>query len=188
MDFLPGRPYPSRMSEFIQPHDPVLNNFVDRDNYGVHFYEQQHHQSCTFLLTHGPSATTLQDAERVFYRTLTTKLSAQSDFVDMRLGAVQSARELFGNGSAQADATAAAFDAVEIFEAPTNPIPTPVPAIPGNDATLFVYWDGVAGAYYLGRLDPELDALGIQFSANPVAPPAVRFWRRFLLDIRRRAE
>ena len=167
LEFSPGRPYPSRMSEYVQPSDPVLNNFVNRDNDGVHFNSSIINHAF-YRLTNGTNSISREQAEQIFYRTLTTKLSTQSDFIDMRLGAVQSALELYDNDTA--DAVRIAFDEVEIFEAPTNPAPEPVPEIDGADATLFVYWDGSAGAYYLGRYDSDLESPpGIQLSANPVS-------------------
>jgi len=88
------------------------------------------------------------------------------------LGAIQSAVELFGVGSIQVQTTIEAFDAVEVFDSPTNPQPTPFPGNNGLDATLFVYWDATAGANFLGRYEPSLGdvAPGIKLSQNPVAP------------------
>jgi MYXO-CTERM domain-containing protein/uncharacterized repeat protein (TIGR01451 family) len=159
------------MSEFIWPNDPVLNSFVDKDYNGVHINSSIINYAYYLLA----NAISLQDAERIFYRALTTKLSALSEFVDMRFAAIQSAEELFGANSTQAQQTAAAFDAVEIFDAPTSPPPSPFPGVAGPDGTLFVYWDSVVGAYYLGRLDPSLGdaAPGIQLSTNPVSPTKI---------------
>ena len=83
------------MSEFVWPNDPVLINFSDRDNDGVHFNSSIINHAF-YLLTNGSSGISLQDAERIFYRALTTKLSVLSEFVDMRFAAIQSAVELFG--------------------------------------------------------------------------------------------
>ena len=54
----------------------------------------------------------MQDAERIFYRALTTKLLTLSEIVDMRFAAIQSATEPFGANSTQAQQTTAAFEAV----------------------------------------------------------------------------
>jgi uncharacterized repeat protein (TIGR01451 family) len=176
MEFAPGRPFPSKMSEFVSPDDPVLNLFVDKDNNGVHINSSIINHAY-YLLTSGANGISFQDADRIFYRALTTKLSALSEFIDMRFAAIQSAEELFGTNSTQAQQTAAAFDSVEIFDSPSNPLPSPFPDVAGGDATLFVYWDGVIGAYYLGRWDQNLGdiAPGIQLSANPMnlASPSV---------------
>ena len=52
------------------------------------------------------------DAERIFYRALTVHLVAASRFADARLACVRAAKELFGEGSAQVQATERAFEAV----------------------------------------------------------------------------
>ena len=65
------------------------------------------------------------------------------------LGAQAAAEALFGKDSAQSRATAAAFDAVEIFAAPSTPEPTPIPVVQGPDSTLFIY-SGLFG-FDLGR-------------------------------------
>jgi hypothetical protein len=95
---------------------------------------------CFYLLAEGlPGAIGRRDAERIFYRTLTEYLQAQSQFIDCRLGSIAAAEGLFGKDSTQAKATASAFDAVEVLAAPTTPDPTPVPVVQGADSTLFVY-------------------------------------------------
>ncbi|MCH8136149.1 MAG: M4 family metallopeptidase, partial [Proteobacteria bacterium] len=171
LEFAPGRPYPSKMSEFIRPDDPVLNLFTDRDNDGVHINSSIINKAF-YLLTSGANGISLQDAEKIFYRALTTKLSSLSEFVDMRFAAIQSAEELFGASSPQSLRTEVAFDSVEIFDSPTNSLPAPFPGIVGPDGTLFVFWDSVVGAYFLGRLDSSLGdtAPGIQLSVNPITP------------------
>ncbi|MEM7283576.1 MAG: M4 family metallopeptidase, partial [Pseudomonadota bacterium] len=165
------RPYPSKMSEFISPNDPFLDNFSGRDNGGVHFNSSIPNH-CFYLLAVGlPNAIGMDDAARIFYRTLTTKLGPSSQFIDARIGSIQSAEELFGANSPQAQRTAEAFDAVEIFDATPNPTPGPVDEIAGPDNTIFTYFDNNVGAYFLGRVDNVLgDTLpGIQLTANPVA-------------------
>jgi Zn-dependent metalloprotease len=92
----------------------------------------------------------LHDAERIFYRALTVHLVANSRYIDARLAAVASARELFGEGSRQAERTGAAFDAVEVFAGRGTPNPQPFPGVAGEDATLFVYYDRSQDAYLLG--------------------------------------
>ena len=88
---------------------------------------------------------------RIFYALLTQHLFAQSEFVDCRLACIASAEELYGQDGPEARMTAQAFDAVEIFAAPTTPEPTPIPTVPGPDSTLFVYYDSLQSQYGLGR-------------------------------------
>ena len=53
-------------------------------------------------------------SEDIFYRCLTKYMTKSSQFVDLRIGAEQSAIELFGNGSTELDAVKSAFDIVQI--------------------------------------------------------------------------
>ncbi len=156
-----NRPFPSKMSEFIP-----LPNTDDADHGGVHLNSSIINH-CFYLLAAGlPEAIGLRDSERIFYLTLTQHLQAQSQFIDCRLGAIASAEALFGKNSAQAQATAKAFDSVEIFAAPTTPEPTPVPVVQGPDSTLFIYQDPIQLSFGLGRRESALgDAnLGTVFS------------------------
>jgi len=53
-------------------------------------------------------------ALRIWWRTLSTRLTPASRYRDARLGALQSARELYGAGSAEEQAVASAFKAVNV--------------------------------------------------------------------------
>ncbi len=141
-----NRPYPSKMSEFIQ-----LPNTDDTDHGGVHLNSSIINH-CFWLLAEGlPGAIGIRDAERIFFRTLTQHLQAQSQFVDTRLGAIAAAEALFSPGSTQALKTAEAFDAVEIFAAPQTPAPAPVPVVSGADSTLFIAADPFFGELTMYR-------------------------------------
>ncbi|MGE3311720.1 MAG: M4 family metallopeptidase [Limisphaerales bacterium] len=141
-----NRPYPSKMSEFLE-----LPNTDEADHGGVHLNSSIINH-CFWLLAEGlPGAVGLQDAERIFFRTLTQHLQAQSQFVDARLGAIASAEELFGADSTQARKTGEAFDAVEIFAAPKTPPPPSVPVVSGPDSTLFIAADPFFGDLALYR-------------------------------------
>jgi bacillolysin len=164
-----NRPYPSKMSEFID-----LPNTDGADYGGVHLNSSIINH-CYYELVEGlPGSIGRKDAERIFYRTLTGYLQAQSQFIDCRLGAISAAKAIFGNDSAQARATAAAFDAVEIFAAPTSPDPSPVPVVNASDSTLFLYQDFFGLS--LGRLETaQHDSSGGSAFADGVAQerPAV---------------
>jgi hypothetical protein len=56
--------------------------------------------------------------------------------------------------------TADAFDAVEIFDASTPPQTPSIPAVSGNDATLFVFFDSKSGSHFLGRRELQADGNG----------------------------
>lgn len=163
-----GGPYPSRMSEYI---------FTSEDSGGVHLNSSIHNHAFYLLAVGLPNAIGAGDAAEIFYRALTTKLSAQSQFVDARFAAIQSAEELFGIDSAQANATTEAFDAVEIFDVETNPGPSPHPAPEAPDSTLFVFKDGPSNQFFLGRQEDDLGdpPQGVLLSTNPArsARPSV---------------
>ena len=153
------RPYPAKMSEFIQTQDSFLNLFQDRDYGGVHFNSSIINR-CYYLLAQGlPEAIGLRNAECIFYRALTQHMHRQSQFVDARLGCIAAAKELFGGGSFQGLKVAEAFDAVEIFADPVTPTkpPSTRPAVSAPDSTLYIQYDSFWGRYNLGRLETALD-------------------------------
>ncbi|KQU69235.1 peptidase [Phycicoccus sp. Root101] len=53
-------------------------------------------------------------ATKVWYRTLSTKLTSTSTYADARNGAISSAKELYGAGSPQCVAVKSAFDAIAV--------------------------------------------------------------------------
>jgi Zn-dependent metalloprotease len=165
-----GRRYPAKMSQFVAPTDPFLDNFVERDNGGVHI-NSTIIAHAFFLLARGlPGAIGLDDAGRIFYRALTVHLVSNSQFIDARLAAVQSAEELFGAGSAQALKTAEAFDAVELFDASGTPPPPDRAPVTGEDATLFVFFDPDLGGSFVGRRESAFGdpAVGVRLSSRRV--------------------
>lgn len=169
-----GRPYPSRMSQFLAATDPFLQRFSNSDNGGVHINSSIINH-CFYLLAEGlPGAIGRADAERIFYRALTAHLSKNSQFLDARLACIQSATELFGASSAQATKTAEAFDEVEILAATPAPPPPDTPPVAAADSTLFVYRDG---PILLGRRETALgdpaEGVGLGTTAAAAARPAV---------------
>ncbi len=66
--------------------------------------------------TYNVSGIGIQDAASIAYRNLSTYLTANSTYPDARVGAVQSAIDLFGVGSTQHFATLAAWDAVGVYD------------------------------------------------------------------------
>jgi bacillolysin len=154
---IPGLgPYPEKMSEYY-PKDK-LNGFVNQDNGGVHI-------NCTipshafYLLAEGMSgAIGKKDAASILYRALTYHLTSNAQFIDVRLACLASAEELFGSSSNQVKKTGEAFDAVEIVDSSSTPVPQPTPPVTGSDSVLFSFYDNDTGAYFLGRRegsDPE---------------------------------
>lgn len=153
------RPYPAKMSEFIPANDPALSGCENSDSGGVHINSSIINHAF-YLLTEGlTGAIGMRDAERIFYRALTLHLTPKSQFIDARLAVIASAEDLFGKGSAQAQKTAQAFDAVEIYDNAPTPAPAPVPAVAGADSTIFLFTD--SNGYQLGRRETAFgDKLG----------------------------
>ena len=162
----PGRPNPSKMSEFAQLS-------IEQDNGGVHI-NSCIINTCFYQLAKGmPDALGMGDAERVFYRAMTTHLQKQSQFIDMRLACVTAAEEIFGADSAQAQRTRQAFDLVEIIDSPNTPTPSPIPEIQAPDSTLFLRFEPFFGGVVLGRREAALgdDLEGVMLdTADFVAP------------------
>lgn len=144
-----GVPNPSKMSEFVQLS-------IDQDNGGVHINSSIINH-CFYLLAEGlDGALGMLDAEKIFYRAMTTQLQKQSQFIDLRLGCVIAAEELFGADSTQLRKTREAFDRVEIIDAPNTPTPTPIPTINAPDSTLFLRFSPLIGGIVMGRREQAL--------------------------------
>ncbi len=159
-------PYPEKMSQFI-------NLPAEADQGGVHINSSIVNH-CFYQLAVGlPGAIGIDDALQIFYRAVTTKLNPNSQFIDARLACVQSARELFGNGSPQALRTAAAFDFVEILDQQPTPAPTPTPSVEAMDSTLFIFPSN--GFTWLGRREALFsdDAAGVFLGPGPGQPTQV---------------
>lgn len=141
---LGGRPNPAKMSQFFELP-------LETDRGGVHINSSIINH-CFYLLAEGlPGAIGLRDAERIFYRALTVHLDKESQFIDARHACVNAAEALFGASSPQVRKTAEAFDAVELFDAPSTPEPSPIPTVQSPDATLALRLDPQAGQYVLVR-------------------------------------
>ncbi|MGF3105015.1 M4 family metallopeptidase [Rossellomorea sp. DUT-2] len=97
--------YPSHMDEFYDLPRSL-------DNGGVHINSS--------IINHA-AYLTAQDIGReklgkIYYRALTVYLTPMSDFSDARQAIIQSAFDLYGEGSAEAEAAAGGFDSVGIVE------------------------------------------------------------------------
>lgn len=150
-----NRPYPSKMSEFIQPNDSFLNSFQNQDNGGVHL-NSLIFSHCFYLLAQGLNgAVGLTDAEKIFYRAMTLHMLKQTQFIDARHACIASAEELFGVGSIQSLKTAEAFDKVEIFDTPPTAPPSTIPAVQAPDSTLCLRL-GNNGYYSLYRKETAM--------------------------------
>ena len=140
---------PMRMSQFVN---------TSSDNGGVHTNSWIINHAFYLTAVGGPNPIGIADADQIWYRTLTTKLTPNSQFLDARLALIQSADELFGANSAQTQAVIAALDAVELYDGNPPEAPGPIPGPDGNeDANLFVFFDNTSLDYFIGRLEPALN-------------------------------
>jgi Zn-dependent metalloprotease len=71
-------------------------------------------------------------AEKIWYRTLTTYLTSGSDYAAARDGAIQSAKDLYGDASAECTGIAASFSAIAVPAGAVTCGITPPPP-PGNN-------------------------------------------------------
>ncbi len=114
----------------------------------------------TTLLPSGMTGIGNDKAARIWYRTLTTKLTASSNYAAARTGAIAAAQELYGAGSAAEQAVWNAFHGINVGAAWTGSTPT-APAITtqptsktvgvGTTATFSVVATGSATLAYQWR-------------------------------------
>ena len=156
-----GAPYPAHMNEYVQ---------TSQDNGGVHINSSIINHAYYLIAAGLPEAIGIADAEKIFYRALSTHLVANSQFIDCRLAAVNAAGELFGKDSAQVKAVEKGFDAVGITAGPTTPPPGGHPSTPGPDATLFTCYNPQYADYYLCRQSPANNdpSQGVFLSTRPI--------------------
>jgi bacillolysin len=122
-------PFPARMSDYYDL--PVTE---DGDYGGVH-------QNCTipghalYLISQKIGREKL---EKIIYRTYVNYLNSQSEFIDLRVNAIQAAKELYPDSGSDTK-VAEAFDEVEIYDGdPTSP-DDPYPSVGGDDYVLMLY-------------------------------------------------
>ncbi|QHJ70155.1 peptidase M4 family protein [Planococcus halotolerans] len=97
--------YPSHMDEFYDLPRSL-------DNGGVHINSSITNHAAYLI----GEEIGKEKLGQIFYRTLTVYLTPTSNFSDARKAAIQSAVDLYGEGSAEAAATADGFDSVGIYE------------------------------------------------------------------------
>ena len=81
-----GVQYPDRMSRFLLPSSPSCGPSVALDDGGVHFNSGIVNRAYYLLAAGLPGAIGRRDAEHIFYRALALHLTANAQFVDVRLG------------------------------------------------------------------------------------------------------
>ncbi len=133
---------PKQMSEYEN-----LPETEDGDNGGVHINSGIPNWAFYKFAT----AIGKDKAEKIYYRTMTNYLVRTSQFIDMRLGVIKAAGDLYGATGAEVTAAKAAFDAVGITDTGT-PAPSPskpdLPTANGQDLILLTDTESTAGQLY----------------------------------------
>lgn len=138
---------PAHMNEF-------LKLALEDDNGGVHYNSGIPNHAC-FLIA---KALGRAKTQKIYYRVLEAKyLNPGSQFIDMRLGAIRAATDLFGEASPEVAAVKDGFAAVGIgsASAPDQPTPRPPDASP------------VAGLEFVAMVNAAANDNSI-YVANPV--------------------
>jgi Zn-dependent metalloprotease len=105
-----------------------------QDNGGVHINSG----IINFAFYKFCSATDMGKGEKIFFRALFQYLTRSSQFIDCRLAVVQSAKDLYGDGSAEVNAAKTAFDQVGITDGGGGNYQNQLPVNPGQDYILSV--------------------------------------------------
>ncbi len=119
-----GQPYPDHMDDYFELT-------AGQDHGGVHINNMIPSRAFVIVAT----AIGRDKAAQIWYRALTQFLNRNSQFIDLRLAAVQSAADLYGADSAEQQAVEEAFDTVGIIGGSGTADP---PALPDNEGDDFV--------------------------------------------------
>jgi len=99
------------------------------DNGGVHINSG----IVNFAFYKYVTAVGMEKGEKTFFRALFQYLTRSSQFIDCRLAVVQSAKDLYGDGSAEVNAAKAAFNEVGITDGSGGNYQNELPINPGQD-------------------------------------------------------
>ncbi|MGE5399284.1 MAG: M4 family metallopeptidase, partial [Ignavibacteriales bacterium] len=117
---------PANMSEYVE-----LPNDEDNDWGGVHINSGIPNKAF-FNVVNG---TGRWSAGQIWYRALTTYLTKNAQFTDLRLACLNAAKDLYGESSYQYKAVADGFSAVGIEDTPSEPTSTEMVYDDGNPST-----------------------------------------------------
>ncbi len=114
---------PAVMSEYVELD-------ISQDNGGVHINCGIPNHACYLI----GNAIGKAKTEKIYYRIMEARyLNTQSNFVDMRLATIQSAKELYGDNSTEMNAVIAAFDAVGIGSSGGSQPDPDLPPVEGDE-------------------------------------------------------
>jgi Zn-dependent metalloprotease len=121
---------PTKMSEY-------MSLTADQDNGGVHI--NCGIPSRAFYLI--AQSIGRDKMEKIIYRAYTKYLTQKSQFIDLRIAAIQAAKDLYP-GSGYENQIGQAFDVVEIFDGTGTKPPQELPAVSGQDYIMMLGSDG----------------------------------------------
>lgn len=152
--------YPIKMSEYA-------DWTIDQDNGGVHRNSTIPGHAFYYLST----LMARDKVEKIIYRAYKQYLTRRSQFVDMRLAAVQAAKDLYPNDGSAA-LVGQAFDRVEVFDgSETEPDP-PYEPVSGKDFVLALMNE--SGELVQIKSDvPFKDGAATSFGVNSISKPSV---------------
>lgn len=149
---------PSNMNEF-------LNLTIDQDNGGVHINSGIPNRACALI----GEAIGKDKTEKIYYRILDARyLNSQSQFIDMRLAAIRSATDLFGESSAEVNAVKNAFDTVGIFDGSGTKPPSDIPAVEGEQWIAAVNAETNDSSLYLIRPTIQSNSDIVQLTSTQI--------------------
>lgn len=122
----------SSSDDFWQPRHLSEMYIGEGDNGGVHINSGIGNYAYYLFAT----AITKEKAEQIFYRALTSYLTSKTQFIDLRIAVIQSAKDMYGESSNEAIEAGKAFDAVGIYEEKSLDYAQDYPINPGQDYLL----------------------------------------------------
>jgi len=132
---------PAHMDEF-------LNLTLDQDNGGVHVNSGIPNRACALI----GEAIGKEKTEKIYYRVMDARyLNSQSQFIDMRLGVIQAATDLYGENSTELTAVKDAFDTVGILDGSGTEREDDLPPVEGEQWIASINAEGTDNSLYLVR-------------------------------------
>ena len=152
---------PATMSEF-------MNLDIGTDNGGVHINSGIPNHACYLIA----QAIGREKTEKIYYRTMEAKyLTAQSQFIDMRLALIRAAQDFVQKGEMtqnDVDAVKAAFDQVGITGNQGTPAPQDVPPVQGEEWIAAINAENSDNSLYILRPVIQSNSDIVQLSSTQV--------------------
>ncbi len=161
---------PAHMRDFVQ-----LPNTKEGDWGGVHVNSGIPNRAAWLVAEGLETSIGRLKTEQIWYRALTTYLTASSEFAEARTATLQAAADLHGENSAEAATVALAWDSVGVAADSGAPEPGPgraIESVPGEDYV--AYLSPAAGArnrVYLQRIPEPFSAYDAALDLGPLNSP-----------------